>query len=78
MDDRGVGDSEFSTRRVLEALDIHTTATLLNNCEVRLQSGESETDKIPLGSYVVHDEYDDCEESGEEEEGDSERIRSIK
>ena len=27
MDDRGVGDSEFSTRRVLEALDIHT-ATL--------------------------------------------------
>ena len=77
MDDRGVGDSEFSTQRVLEALDIHT-ATLLNNREERMQSGESETDKIPLGSYVVHDEYDDCEESGEEEEGDSERIRSIK
>ena len=27
---------------------------------------------------MVHDECDDCEESGEEEEGDSERIRSIK
>ena len=76
MDDRGVGDSEFSTQCVLEALDIHT-ATLLNNREVRLQSGESETDKIPPGSYVVHDECD-CEESGEEEEGDSERIRAIK
>ena len=77
MDDRGVGDSEFSTQCVLEALDIHT-ATLLNNRKVRLQSGEPETDKIPRGSYVVHDECDDCEESGEEEEGDSERIRSIK
>ena len=78
MDDRGVGNrSEFSTRRVLEALDIHT-ATLLNNREGRLQSGESETDKIPLRSNVIHDECDDCEESGEEEEGDSERIRSIK
>ena len=49
----------------------------MNNFEVRLQSGESETDKIPLGSYVVHDECDDCEESGEEE-GDSKRMRSIK
>ena len=53
----------------MEALENHTA--------MFLTSGESETDKFPPGSYVIHDECG-CEESGEEEEGGSEIIRAIK
>ena len=55
MDERGVGDSDFCTRRILEALEKQTNK-LLETQEERLQRRDAESSKHIMVPYVINEE----------------------
>ena len=55
MDERGVGDSEFFTRRILEAQKKQTNK-LLENQEEQFQRRDAEYSKHIRVPYVINEE----------------------
>ena len=67
MDERGVGDSDFYTRRILESLEKQTNK-LLETQEERLQRRDAESSEHIRFPYVINEEVVEEQEEEEEEE----------
>ena len=82
MDERGVGDSDFCTRRILEALEKQTNK-LLETQEERFQRKDAESSEHICVPHVINEEVVEEEEEGrdggdEEADKDSEAIKAEK
>lgn len=77
MDERGVGDNNFCTNRILEALERQTNK-LMENHEERLQIRDAEFSENVRAPYVINEEEEEGDGSDEEAEEDSEAVKAAK